>query len=795
MLKNYLITAWRNLRKNKGHSLINISGLAIGMMVAMLIGLWIWDELTFDTYGPNYRRVAQVMQTQNFNGAMHTGKPIPVPLGAELRKTYGGDFKRVVLSSWCDNHILTVGETKLSQGGNFMEPGAVDVLGLQMIEGTKEALSRPNSILLSQSLAKSLFGNADAINKTVRLDNQDNFSVAGIFADLPHNSTFFQNQMVFIAPWTYYANNILGNRVFTDWGDNSWQIFVELADNAEMAAVSRKIKYAKLNAMGKDGSNAKPELFLHPMSKWHLYSKFKDGAIDGGRIQYVWLFGTIGLFVLLLACINFMNLSTARSEKRAKEVGIRKTVGSLRSQLIGQFFCESILVAALAFALSLLLAWLLLPFFNTVAAKQLSIPWHQPFFWAAGAAFVLLTGLIAGSYPALYLSSFRPIKVLKGSFKAGRLAAVPRQVLVVLQFSVSVILIIGTIVVFRQIEYAKDRPVGYDRAGLVIMRMATDELHKHAGAFRDDLLRSDMVAEIAESNSPTNQINHNTPGVSWEGKDPTINVDLGNIGVTSGYGKTVGWQFVAGRDFSAQLKTDSNALVLNEAAAQFMGFKDPIGKTVRLWDRDRRVIGVIKDMVLESPFEPVKPIIYWLGDGVYDYMNIRITPDVSTHEAIATIGSIFKKYVPSVPFEYRFADDAYAIKFADEERVGKLAGVFALLAISISCLGLFGMASFMAEQRIKEIGVRKVLGASVVNLWGLLSKDFLLLVLIALVIALPLAGYFMHGWLQHYTYRTGLAWWIFVAAGAGAIGITLLTVSYQSIKAAMTNPVKSLRSE
>ena len=789
------MVAWRTLRKNKVHSFINISGLAIGMAVVMLIGLWIWDELTFDHYDPDYKRVAQVMQNQTFNGVIRTQRGIPVPLGGELRKEYGEDLKHVVMSARPYGHILRVGETMVARSGSFMEPDGPEVLGFRMIEGSKNGLQDPTAMLLSRSLARELFGNADPLHKIVRLDNKDNFTVAGVYEDLPDNATFHQNESMFAMPWDYYVSHMLGKEALTEWGDNSWLCFVELADHADMATVSQKIRDLRWRMLDEEGKSFKPVLFLHPMNQWHLYSQFRNGMIDGGRIQYVWLFGTIGFFVLLLACINFMNLSTARSEKRAKEVGIRKTVGSMRGQLIGQFYAESVMIAIIAFVLSLGIARLLLPFFNEVSGKDMSIPWGKLLFWIGGIFFTLLTGIVAGSYPALYLSSFKPIKVLKGTFKAGKFAAVPRQVLVVLQFSVSVVLIIGTIVVFKQIQFAKNRPIGYSRDGLVTLDMATDDLHRHFAAVREDLLRSGTVMEVAESTTSATQAENNTSAVTWEGKDPAMTVDFANVGVSAAYGKAIGWKFLKGRDFSSDFLTDSNAIVLNEAAVKYMGLKDPIGKTVRMWDKDRVIIGVVKDMIMNSPFEPVKQTIYFLSGNAWDFVNIRIRPDVSPHAAIRAIGRVWRAYSPGAPFTYRFVDKAYAVKFAEEERVGKLAAVFAVLAIFISCLGLFGMASFMAEQRVKEIGVRKVLGASVFNLWGMLSKDFLILIGLALVIALPAGWLFMHSWLRHYPYRTDLAWWIFVAAGLGAILITMLTVSYQSIKAALRNPVSALRSE
>jgi putative ABC transport system permease protein len=791
MLKNYLKIALRNLTKNKVYSFLNIGGLASGMAVAIMVGLWIWDELSFDKYHKNYEKVAQVMENQTYSGRVNTGKGVPIPLAGELRRTYGSDFKYVVLSSWSMNTLISAGEKKLNTQGNYMEADGPEMLSLRMLEGTYGGFRAPSSILVSESMAKELFGNANPLGKLVKLDNEISEKVAGVYEDLPVNSTL--HDIAFIAPFMDLTSWVKGHE--NDWGDGSFQIFVQLADYADMPSVSSKIKYAKLRKVGKDNAKYNGELFLHPMSKWHLYSEFKDGQNIGGGIQYVRMFGLIGVFVLLLACINFMNLSTARSEKRAKEVGIRKAIGSLRSQLISQFFGESILMAAAAFILALLLVQLMLPFFNGVSGKPMSMFWFNPYFWMVAIAFVLITGLISGSYPALYLSSFNPVKVLKGSFKAGPLAAVPRRLLVLTQFTVSIVLIIGTIVVFRQVEYSMNRPVGYSRDGLITIVMQTFNFHNHFEVLRQDLLKSGAIAEMAESNTPVTENDHFDNGFKWTGMDPNVPEQFNVIGVTPEYGKTVGFQMLAGRDFSREFFTDSTGLVLNEAAVKYMRLKDPVGQTIFWYGKPFRVIGVAKDMVMGSPYLPVEQAIFYIDHTIGGILNIKINPSISAHEALTKIESICKIYSPEEPFNYKFADEVYAHKFDAEERIGKLAAFFASLAIFISCLGLFGMASFMAEQRIKEIGVRKVLGASVFNLWHLLSKEFVWLIIISLLIAGPLAYYFMNNWLQQYAYRSGISWWIFAAAGVGAILITLVTVSFQSIKAALMNPVKSLRTE
>ncbi|GAB3284772.1 ABC transporter permease [Larkinella harenae] len=793
MISNYLKIAWRNLAKNKTFSAINIGGLAVGMAVAMLIGLWLWDELSFNVYHQNYSRIAQVYHRNVSNGEVRTGGYSPVPLGDELRRAYPDDFQYVVMSSWTNKHILAYGDKKFSKTGNYLSADAPNMLTLKMLKGSRAGLTEPASIFLSESVATALFGSVDPLGKIVKIDNKLTVKVTGVYEDLPDNTQF--HDMLFIAPWDLFVSSEDWVRQLkTNWQDHSFQILVQLAPNANLDAVTAKIKRIKATHSPEELA-FKPETFLHPMSRWHLYSDWDKQGNPGGRIQYVWLFGIIGVFVLLLACINFMNLSTARSEKRAKEVGIRKAIGSVRTQLIGQFLGESLLVVVIAFGLSLAGMILVLPLFNEVANKQLVIPWCNPVFWLLGLGFTLFTGLMAGSYPAIFLSSFQPISVLKSSFRVGHLAAIPRKVLVVVQFTASVTLIIGTILVFQQIEHAKNRPIGYDRNGLITVPINTPELRGRYSALRGELLQTGAVVDMSTASSSATYLDYRSGGFEWPGKDPTFKDNFGVTAVTHDFGKTVGWKFKEGRDFSRQFSTDSSGMVLNQTAVRYMGLKNPVGKTVTWRNRSFQVLGVISDMVMESPFDPVKPSVFLLNYDWANAINIKLDPTLSASESLERIALVFRRFNPGSPFEFKFSDREYAAKFATEERVGKLASVFALLAILISCLGLFGLASFMAEQRTKEIGVRKVLGASVLNLWGLLSKEFVVLVLIAFLLATPVAYYVLSSWLQKFEYRTELSWWIFATTGVGAIVITLMTVSYQSIKAALLNPVKSLRSE
>ncbi|HWB91569.1 MAG TPA: ABC transporter permease [Puia sp.] len=790
MLRNFFIVAWRNLVKSKWYSLINTIGLSIGMAVALLIGLWIYDELSFDHYHTRHDRIVQVMTTQTFNGNTGTGMATSLPIAPYLRTHYPADFQEVARTSWNSIHILAVGDKKISRAGRFAEANFTKIITLDLIQGRQDALNDPSAIILSESTAKALFGTENPMNKAVKLDNKTVLKVAGVFADPPRNTSFYDTKI--LMSWPKYEEMEEWVKKNADqWGNHSWPTYGLLAPKVDAAVVTAKVK----DVPKSHNSNGNEALFIQPMNNWHLYSEFKNGHLDGGRIRFVWLFGIIGVFVLLLACINFMNLSTARSEKRAREVGIRKTVGSLRGQLIGQFLCESVLVALLAFALAILWAGISLKFFNELADKDMHLPWARPLFWIMGLGFTVFTGLLAGSYPAFYLSAFDPIAVLKGTFKAGKNASLPRKILVVVQFTVSIALIIGTILVFRQISYAKSRPVGYDRSGLITVYMSTPDIYGHYNVMRDDLLKTGGAIDMAESSSPATDIWSNQIGFEWEGKDPN-SVPLFTVtACTHDFGKTIGWQIKEGRDFSRAFITDSGGIILNEAGVKLMGIPHPVGKIIKWNGKDHTVIGVTRNMVVESPYQPIEPGIWFLDYGWTSVITIRLNPANTTQADLKAIEPVFKKYDPGAAFEYAFVDEDYAKKFSDEQRIGSLASVFAVLAIFISCLGLFGLASFVAEQRTREIGVRKVLGASLFHLWQMLSIDFLILVAISCLIAIPISWWFLHQWLQQYEYRTPLSWWAFALAGAGAIVITLLTVSFQAVRAAMANPVKSLRTE
>ena len=753
------------------------------MTVAILIGLWITDELSFNTYFRNHSRLAQVMINQTHEGIIYTGGTISVPMADPLRTQHGDNFEAVSLVSFNNDYLLAFEGKKLTGSGVWVEPDFPEMFTLKMLHGKREAMSDPSTVILSQSLALALYGEENPVGKALRIDNDLDMTVGGVYEALPHNTTFFSTQI--LLPWSHKAN--FRNRV-TNWLNHNSRLFVQLAEHAQIDLVNESVKDIPADHI----EDWKEEIMLHPMDKLHLYNEFQNGKATGGKIQFVVLFAIIGGFVLLLACINFMNLSTARSEKRSREVGIRKTVGSARGQLIFQFLVESLMVAFIALVISLLLAQLSIPFFNILADKKIYIPWEMPSFWFLMVGFAILIGVMSGFYPAFYLSSFRPVKALKESSGTGLRPALFRKVLVVIQFTVSISLIVGTIVIFRQIQYAKDRPAGYTRSGLISVFINTPELRRKADVIRHDLLISGAVDNVALSSQSAAHFNNNN-SVEWRGKAPELIIFFRNVNVTAEFGKTIGWTIKNGRDFSEKFTNDSASVIVNETAVEVMGFDDPIGETVSYNDEDFKIVGVVGDMITQSPYEPTEPAIFFMK-GFTGVFTIRINPDITESDALGKVARVFKRYNPDAPFDFSYVDEVYNRKFSNEKHLGDLAGLFTLLAIFISLLGLVGLSSFVAEQRTREISIRKVLGASVTGVWKMLSKSFLILVTISVLVATPIAYFILNNWLLQYAYRTEISWWIFLIAGFAGLFLTLLTVSYHALKAANTNPVNTLRS-
>lgn len=796
MLKNYLKIAWRSLLKNKAYSLLNITGLAAGMAVALLIALWMVNEFSYDKFLPNYTRLYKVeMNFTNKHDGVRTIDGSPLPLVDVLRSEIP-EIKQVAESDWMDKHSLMVGEKKINTNGAIIGSDFLNMFQYPLLQGhASTVLKDPYSIVLTASTAKALFGNEDPLNKMVRIDNQHDLKVTGILKDLPENSSLDFNYLV---PFSFLdqTDNWV-KRMRTNWNGIGFQLFVELQAEADYSQVVSKIKNIAYNHTAPELRFAKPEIILHPLKDWRLYSDFKNGKSVGGYIDYVYMFGSIGILVLLIACINFMNLSTARSVKRSKEVGVRKAIGSQRSNLIAQFLTESILITFIAFLFSMLFVQLALSPFNTLTGSTVSIPFSSAVFWVIMLAYVLLTGVLAGSRPAFYLSSFNPVKILKGNIQTGKGATLSRKFLVVLQFSCSIALIIGTLVIYRQIQFVKDRPTGYSADRLLMTDMSSD-LNKNYEALKNDLLQTGMVESVANASSPVTNIYNHTAFNDWPGKSASDEiVSTGLVNVSDTYFKTVGMQLKSGRNFSNNPDADSTNAIVNEAAIKRMGLKDPLNQPI-VCGRDNkvRIIGVVKDALMESPFTPVDPVIFIHGRKKdASTMLYRLLPDVKIQDALVVFTKLFDKYNPAYPYSYRFVDDEFNQKFNLETLVGKLAGIFAGLAIFISCLGLFGLAAYTAEQRTKEIGIRKVLGASIAQVWMLLCKDFIVLVLLSSIVASPIAFYFLQNWLQEYDYRISIGPGVFILSAMAALLITLVTISFQAIKAAVTNPVKSLRTE
>jgi len=792
MIRNFFKVAYRNLLRNKGFSAINITGLATGMAAAVLILLWIQNELSYDGFHKNKDRIYETWNCVAFDGRRSCWNSVSALTARALEKDLP-EVERAVRVVNNNSVLFSVGDKKIMKWGNTVDTGFLQMFSFPMLSGNPStALNDMHSVVLTEKTAKSLFGEEEAMGKIIKIENKDNFTVTGILKDLPENSRF---NFEYLLPWSYIKyeeGQDLG------WHDNSIPTYVMLKPNANYAAVAAKIKGLK-QKYDAEAKTMKWELFIYPLSRWRLYSSFTNGVEDsGGRMTFVKLFGTIAAFILLIACINFMNLSTARSEKRAKEVGIRKVVGAQKSSLISQFIGESVFLAFLAGIAAIIIVQISLPGYNQLTDKKLFINFGNIYTWVAFTGFILFTGLLAGSYPAFFLSSFQPIKVLKGTFKKANALVTPRKVLVVLQFTFATMLIICTIIIKQQIDYARDRETGYNKDNLVYHFM-TGDIPKNYALIKNELLASGIAKSITKTNSPLTERWSNGYGQDWEGKSPNDKTSFDRYLSDEGLGVTAGLHFIQGRDFDLkQFPTDSTGLIINESSLKIMKFKDPVGKIVGDLGIKWHIVGVIKDFILTSPYEPTRPILICGARSrfmSFYTMQIKLNGNNPTAQNLQKAAAIFKKYNPEYPFDYKFIDEAYAQKFENEQRQGILAGLFAGLTIFISCLGLFGLATYMAENRIKEIGVRKVLGASVTGITTLLSKDFVKLVIISFVIAAPLSYWAMFKWLQDYEYRVPIQWWVFAVTCFLSVVIAIFTVSYQAIKAALANPVKSLRTE
>ncbi len=784
MLKNYFKIAWRNLFRNKGFSVTNLLGLTIGMTCTLLIMMWVQDELNYDKFHANYKNIYQVIANRDFKNQIFTDRNMVLPLASSLQAAYP-QIKNAVVTTYSERHILTNGEKKLTKKGLTVSDRFFDLFSWEVLKGQPSVSIRdPKSLILTASSAKALFGNADPINRTVRVDDSYNLKVTAIVADPPGNSSL---QFDFIKPFDYNNEYIKGK--MNEWTNSSWNVFLQTQPGTDLSRLTKNINELKKQ----HSQDPISTYFIFPMSKWRLFSDFKDGKNIGGIIEYVRLFSIIGLIILLIACVNFMNLSTARSEKRAKEVGIRKTLGSEKRQLVLQFFLESMILAVIAFIFSIIAVYFILPAFNLLVDKTLVLPVSDPVFWAECFGVVLFTGIVAGSYPALYLSSFNPVKTLKGTFLVGRSAALPRHVLVIAQFSISILLISATIIVYQQIHYVKNRDTGYDPNNLISIP-SSESIDKNYNVIKNELLKTGLIQSVTRTGSPITDIQWRGGAPDWEGKPADATLIISGMTTDLDFIKTMGIKMIAGKDFSGK-PIDSTSVILNKAAVEAMNLKNPMGMELRYGTRKFHVIGVTENVVMESPYSPVNPMIMYYETNYSSLICIRLKDGIQPQKAMSSMESIFQKYNPAFPFEYNFIDQEFKKKFLTEVLISRITNIFAGLAIFICCIGLAGLASFTIEKRFREIGIRKVLGATIQQVLMLISKEFLKLVAISFIIAVPVTWWLMNNWLDKYVYRISISIWLFAAVGFLILLLTLVVVSLNTLRAATSNPVKSLRSE
>ncbi|MFC5410987.1 ABC transporter permease [Larkinella bovis] len=787
MLTNYFKIAWRNLLRNKMFSLINILGLALGMACSLLILFWVQDELAMDKFHAKDDRIFRVMENQAWAGQdVGTTPSTPGILAENLKKDFP-DVEKAAMMTWENSLLLTVGNTFGKEKGRFASGDFLSIFSFPLVQGDpKTALTRPESIVISEKLARKYFPQQDALGKTIRVDNKTDLMITGVLAELPENNSLTFDYLI---AWEQFVKN---NAWVKEWSNNGPRAFVLLSPKTDPEKFSAKIKDYIKQKTNQQTTNI--ELFLQKNSEAYLHSNFKNGTLDGGRIEYVRMFVIVAVFILIIACINFMNLATARSVKRAKEVGVRKVVGAVRQSLMAQFLGESLLISSLALCVAVLVVMLMLPIFNELTEKKLAFRFTDGSLWALLLGLTLITGVVSGSYPALFLSSLKPVVVLKGVLKFKPSATVFRKGLVVFQFSLSILLIVGMIIIYRQIQYIQTKNLGFDKENLVYMPLE-GELKKNYQTFRNELKTQPGIKEISASWSDPLEVGSSTIGVTWRGKDTTQRILFNQTAVHYGYLKAMNIRLKEGRDFSPAYTTDTTNYIINEAAARKIGYKNPVGQELTFWGRKGIIVGVVKDYHINSLHVAIDPLILHMQREEFDGVVLARTEPGQTQTALESLEKTFRKFNPRYPFEYKFTDQEFGNNYKSEKIISQLANYFAFLAIFISCLGLFGLATFTAEQRTKEIGIRKVLGASVTNIVLMLSKDFLLLVLLSSLVALPVAWWAMSSWLEKYANRIEIEWWMFAVAVVAALFIALFTISFQSVKAALMNPVKSLKTE
>lgn len=789
MINTYLKSGWRNLVKNKVYSAINIAGLSLGLTCSLLTGLWVIDEQGIDSFHENGDRMF-IVTSKEYSGSEITygGYDTPALLGEELSKilpeveyscSYSG-------TTW---NTFKVGDKLIKVPGNFAGQDFFRIFSYPLVLGSREtALTAPESIAISRSMAVSLFGSPElALDQSVLFDNYKDLKVTAVFENMGTNVS---ERVDFITTWEFWKERE-GDWI-NDWGNSGPTTFALLRENVDAATVIPKIQHFIKGYDKNYSSTDRLELGLQLFRDKYLNSNFRNGEVSGGRIEYVRLFEAVAIFILLIACINFMNMSTARSITRAKEVGVRKVIGAMKSVLIKQFMTEALMSTIIAVLIAVGLTSLLLPEFNLLTQKNIASPLVDTGFWVAIGSLTLITALLSGSYPALFLSGFKPIAAIRNNFKLNSSSVIFRKGLVVFQFALSIIFVVGMIVITRQVEYIQSKDIGYRKENLIYLS-STGNVGKNFIGFKNELLQIPGVMNVTNMNARPIELQNSTASVKWEGKSPDFKPIFTQVAVGFDFVKTMNAKVVAGRDFS-EAHADSSNYMINEAALKIIGYKDPIGMPLTFWGKKGSIIGVVQDFHFESLHVPIKPLVIRIADHNWGWICIRIEGK-RTAEALAQMETMHKKFNPDFPFAHHFADDAYNEMYRSEMVANKLAGYFAVLSIVISCLGLLGLVIFAAAQRTKEVGVRKVLGASVGQIVTLLSRDFMKLVIVAIVVSFPIGYYVMDEWLRGFEYHIGIEWWMLALAGTGAVLIALVTLSFHAIKAALANPVNSLRSE
>lgn len=785
MWKNYLKIAWRNILRSKGFSIINIGGLGIGIAASVLILIWIQFELSIDRFYAHSDRVYAVWRNTTIEGEVMSWDYTPAPYGPALKDKFPEVEATTRLTEW-DPHLLTVGSNSFYEKTTFVDPGFFKLFTFEVISGdTEAALSVPDGIILTKTIAEKLFGKEDPMGKTVVLEKQLDFQVMAVVQDLPQNTNF--NFTVFL------PIKKLESMGWADsfWGNNSYRTFAMLQESTDVNEFNKK--FAGFTAMNTEDKSVSD--FLFPMSDLHLYSKFENGVSVGGRIELIRLFGGVAIVILLLACINFINLSTAQSENRAKEVGVRKISGAGRGMLVWQFLVESVMIALFAYGFALTIVAIALPSFCDFIGKELQSPFFQPLFWVISLVYIMVIGILAGSYPAFLMSSFKPTAVFKLKLNARKYWVNPREALVVFQFAVVAILISSVWIIRDQMNHVQNRDLGLDKENL-IYHQVSGTMQENMVAFRNELLALKEVNSVSYTFSPITELHSDTNMMKWQGKDDSYRPAMYRMGADANLVETAGFELIAGRDIDVYtFPSDSNAVLINETAAKRMGFEDPLGQVIQDDDLSFTVVGVVKDFIMGSPFDEVLPILVFGPKRNLSFIHVRLNPGENYSEIMANVEAVFAKFNQGAPFDYNFVDQVHARKFESQKRTAQLTGLFTVLAVLISCMGLFGLATFIAEQRRKEISVRKVLGASIPGLVRLISSEFTKLVLIAVLVGIPVTWYFMDSWLETFDYRISIDWKIFLWTALAVLGIAFLTVSSQAIKTAMINPAKVLKSE